>query len=248
MGAAHALAQTPEQGAPRGARLSLVKPAVDRRALRAARILSTFAGDYLSLDVRDARQLQKLYGWQPEASLMLGVRSVPGTIEKLVLLSELKKIVGDGEELPAGFYTEGDALRFECETRYGLILQVWRRWPVGLMYYRHAGDVRPRWISSANHPTGTAAVASVHCVGVAEDTRAFMVGHTLEAMAVSVRQRVAAVGFNGAAVSNVPAQLFEAFPNLRGVVLAMSDPPPRLERELIDAGLGVTTWGGGELT
>lgn len=250
MGAALAHAHPPEQVEPARAHLSLVRPAVDRRALRVAGIINTFVDDYLSLDARDARQLQKLYGWQPEASLMLGVRSVPGHVQRLVLLSELKQIVGGGE-WPAGFYTEGDSLRFECETRYGLLLQVWRKWPVGLVYYRHPADTRPRWISSANHPTGTAATASVHCHAMREDSadvsRVFMVSHTLEAMAVAIKQDVSTVAFNGAAVSNVPAQMFEAFPKLRGVVLAMPDAPPRLERELRDAGLSVNQWGGGSL-
>jgi hypothetical protein len=251
MAAALAHAHPPEQVEPARAHLSLVKPAVDRRALRAAWIINTFASDYLSLDARDARQLEKLYGWQPEASLMLGVRSVPGHVVKLVLLSELKQLVGDCDEWPAGFWMEGDALRFECETRYGLILQVWRRWPVGLMYYRHPGDKHPRWVSSATRETGTAAVASVHCQAMKEDhaevSRVFMVSHTLEAMAVAIKQGVSCVAYNGTAVASVPAQLFEGFPKLRGVVLAMPDAPPRLERELRDAGLSVTTWGGGEL-
>lgn len=66
-------------------------------------------------------------------------------------------------------------------------------------------------------------------------------------MAVAVKQGVSTIGFNGAAVASVPAQLFEAFPSLKGVCLAMSDPSPRLEKELRDAGLGVTFWKGGEL-
>jgi hypothetical protein len=77
--------------------------------------------------------------------------------------------------------------------------------------------------------------------------RAFMVGHTLESMAVAIKQGVSTIGYNGAAVASVPSQVFESFPRLRGVCLAMSDPPPRLERELRDAGLNVTFWEGGEL-
>ena len=225
-----------------------VRPRPTARDLRLAWALDTFS-DWLPLHECDARQLRKHFGWSPEDSLRVGVRSVPSAVVALVLCSELRQLVGDGDAWPAGFYVEpsSGALRFDCERSYGFIVPVWRRRPVGLQHYRHAKDGRPRWITSASRPRGTAAVASVHCHGTAEDERVFMVAHTLEAMAVSVRQRVAAVGYNGAAVSAVPAQLFETFPKLRGVVLSMADPPPRLERELRDAGLSVPTWGGGAL-
>lgn len=230
-------------------RLSLVLPKADRPALRAAHILSTFT-DWLSLTEADARQLQRHFGLSPDVAQRLGIKSVPSCVVGLVLCGELKQLVGDGE-WPAGFYVEGESLRFDCETRYGLILQVWRRWPVGLQFYRHVRDERPRWISSADHPTGTSAVASIHCQAMKREPagveRAFLVDHTMRALAVAVRHGVSTVGLNGAAASSVPAQLFESFPGLRGVVAALSEPHPRLERELTDAGLSVCRWEGGEL-
>jgi hypothetical protein len=241
---------------PDGARpqLTLVKhepPAYSARDLRTARVLDVFLEQCLSLDVRDARQLQKLFGWLPDFSLRYGARSVPSHVASLVVCSELRKIVGDSDEWPAGFYTEGGLLKFDCETRYGLIIPVWRKWPVALHYYRHAKDERPRWITSVSRETGQAAVASVHCHPMlqepAEVTKAFLVDHTLRAMAVAVKHKVSTVAYNGAAVGNLPAQMFEAFPKLRGVVVAMTDPPPRLEKELKAAGLGVGHWRGGEL-
>lgn len=242
-----AYSHTPQAPPPRGALLSLVKRRMPRD-LRTAYVLDAFVNECLTLDERDGRQLEKHFGWSPEASVMLGLRSVPGPVSALVLASELRRIVGDSDEWPAGFYTDPEtgALKLDAP-RYGLLVAVWRKWPVGLQHYRSAADPRPRWLSSAAHETGTAASASVHCVGTAEDERVVMVSHTLEAQAVAIRHKVAAVGFNGAAAGNVPAQLFEAFPRLRGVVMAMADPPRRLEGELRAAGLGVSNWGGGSL-
>jgi hypothetical protein len=223
------------------------------RDLRAARVLDVFIEQCLSLDERDARQLLKRFGWQPQASLRLGVRSVPSDVAALVVCSELRRIVGDSDEWPSGFYVDpaSNLLRFDLPKTYGLILPVWRRWPVGLMYYRHVGDARPRWITSASRETGTAAVASIHAQAMKQEPgeveRVLMLSHTLEAMAVAIRHKVSTVGFNGASVSATPVQLFESFPKLKGVVMAMSDAPPRLERELRDAGLNVTSWMGGEL-
>jgi hypothetical protein len=234
-------------------RLALVMPNVDRRALRTAWVLDVFIEQCLSLDRRDARQVEKAFGWQPEASLRLGVRSAPSEVHSLVTCAELRRIVVDSDEWPAGFYVDpaSNLLRFDLQKSYGLILPVWRKWPMGLQWYRHAKDERPRWISSASRETGTAAVASVHCQAMKREPAAvesvFMVTHTLEAMAVAIRQGVSAVGYNGAAAASVPAQMLEAFPALRGVVMAMKDPPPRLERELRDAGLSVTSWEGGAL-
>jgi hypothetical protein len=65
--------------------LALVKPSLDRRALRTARVLNVFVEECLSLDVRDARQLQKAFGWKPKASLRLGVRSAPSDVYSLVV-------------------------------------------------------------------------------------------------------------------------------------------------------------------
>jgi hypothetical protein len=235
-------------------RLMLIKPeppAYSKRDLRTARVLDVFLEQCLSLDQRDARQLQKQFGWLPAFSLRYDVRSVPSRVAMLVVCSELRKIVGESDEWPAGFYAEDGLLKFDCETRYGLAVAVWRRWPVGLMYYRHAGDERPRWITSASRETGAAAVASVHCHPMLQEpaqvTKALLVDHTLKAMAVAVKHKVSCVAFNGASVGNVPAQMLEGFPGLRGVVMAMTDAPPRLERELRDAGLHVSVWGGGEL-
>lgn len=244
---------TPEQAeAPRGARLSLVKPSSRPmpRALRMAGMLSTFH-DWLSLAERDARQIEKHLGWPPEMSLRLGVRSTPGNVTSLVLCSELRGVYGDSDEWPAGFYvTPSGALNFNAP-RYGLILPVWRRWPVALQAYRHAADPRPRWASSADHETGASAVSSVHCHAMLqapeEVARVFVVGHTLEAMATAVKQGVSCVGLNGTPAWAVAAQMFEAFPNLTGVVLAAADPGGRLEGELQAAGLAVTLWEGGAL-
>jgi hypothetical protein len=255
MTAALAYSPTPETYATPRPPLTLVKP--ERRPmprdLRAARVLSLFVADCLSLDQRDARQLQKAFGWQPEASLRLGVRSVPSEVAALVVCSELRRMVGESDEWPAGFFVDpaSNLLRFDCEKTYGLILPVWRKWPVGLMYYRHTKDERPRWITSASRETGTAAVASIHAQAMKQEPseveRVLMLSHTLEAMAVAIRHKVSTVGFNGASVPATPAQLFESFPRLKGVVMAMKDAPPRLERELRDAGLNVTSWMGGEL-
>ena len=223
------------------------------RELRAAGILSTFH-EWLPLYVRDARELLKHFGWNPaEVSLGMGVRSVPSDVRRLVLCSELRLLVGDSDEWPAGFYVDPDsgALRFDWERRYGLLVLVWRHWPVALQYYRHARDEHPTWVSSASHPSGSAATASVHCQAAGvfheEVKSVYLVDHTLRAMALAMRHCVPAAGYNGAAVSSVPAQLFEAFPKLSGVVLAMSAPPARLESELRAAGLGVSAWKGGEL-
>lgn len=230
-------------------RLSVVRSM--SRELRVARVLDVFTEECLSLDARDARQLEKVYGWSAQASLRLGVRSVPSHVAGLVVCSELRRIVGDSDEWPAGFYLEGGLLRFDCPREYGLVVPVWRRWPVGLQYYRHAQDERPRWITSASRETGTAAVASIHCQASMSEprevTRAFVVEDTLRSMAVALKYGVACVGLNGAAVSKVPAQMFEAFAKLGAVVLAVKDAPPRLERELRDAGLNVTFWNGGAL-
>ena len=229
--------------------LSLVRPRPPARDLRAAYVFSTFF-DWLGLSESHARAFGKRFGWSPETSLCLGIRSAPSHVEKLVLLSELKQLVGDSDAWPPGFYTEGDALRLDCETRFGLILQVWRRVPVALQFYSHL-DALPRWITSSAHPTGSAVTASIHAHAMMQDAaevkRVFVVDHTLHALAVAVRHRVSTVGLNGVAVGSVPAQLFESFPSLRGVVLALAEPHPRLERELTDAGLSVREWEGGEL-
>jgi hypothetical protein len=223
------------------------------RDLRTARVLDVFHEQCLTLDQRDSRQLQKAFGWQPEASLRFGVRSVPSDLAALIICSELRRMVGDSDEWPAGFYVDpaSNLLRFDCAKSYGLILPVWRKWPVGLMYYRHTKDERPRWITSASRETGTSAVASIHAQamrqGPGEVERVMMVEDTLKSMAVAIKHKVSVVAHNGASVSGTPAQLFESFPNLKGVVLAMKDAPPRLERELRDAGLNVTSWMGGEL-
>jgi hypothetical protein len=247
---AHAPANE-ESRTPRGSHLQLVKPQSRPmpRELRMAGALSTFA-DWLSLDVRDARQVEKHLGWSPEMSLRLGLRSTPGPVTSLVLCSELRQVFG-GDEWPAGFYvTESGALNFNAP-RYGLIVPVWRKWPAALQLYRHVGDTRPRWVSSADHETGASAVASIHAHAMKqapeEVTRAFVVSHTLEAMAVAIKHEVSTVGLNNVSAWCAPAQLFESFPSLRGVVLAMSDVPPRLERELQDAGLAVSIWKGGAL-
>jgi hypothetical protein len=231
---------------------SLVWPRPTARDLRLAWALDIFA-DWLPLYERDVRQLQKHLGWSPEDSLRMGVRSVPSAVVALVLCSELRQFVGDGDAWPAGFYVEpsSGALRFDCEKSYGLIIPVWRRWPVALQLYGHAQDSRPTWITSASREIGAAAVASIHAAPVAEDPDSvelvFLVEHTLRAMAVAARHGVSAAGLNGASASAVPAQLFEAFPRLRGLVTALPDVPPRLERELAEAGLSVRRWEGGEL-
>lgn len=231
---------------------SFVRPRPTTRDLRLAWALDTFA-DWLPLYKRDARQLRKHFGWSPEDALRMGVRSVPSAVVALVLCSELRQLVGDGDAWPAGFYVEpsSGALRFDCEKSYGLIVPVWRRWLVALQLYRHAQDPRPTWITSASRETGAAAMASIHAVPMAEEPdsveRVFLVDHTLRAMAVAAHHGVSAAGLNGASAPAVPAQLFEAFPKLCGIVMALPDVPPRLERELAEAGLSVRRWEGGEL-
>lgn len=170
---------------PRPPSLSLVRPQVDRRALGTARVYDTFIEDCLSLDERDARQLQKVFGWHPQFSLRYGVRSALSGVYSLIVCAELRRIVGNADEWPAGFWLDpsSNLLKFDLEKSYGLIVPVWRKWPVGLQFNRHVKDPRPTWITSASRETGTAAIASVHCHAMktepAEVERAFIVGHTL---------------------------------------------------------------------
>jgi len=236
--------------------LSLVpKTSTGRLDLLQARALDYFVRDCLALNVSDARQLKKAFGWDEQLSLGLCIRSAPTEVYRLIGCAAVRAEMCDLDAWPAGFYVDdANILRFHLEKRYGLVVPVVRRWVRGLQYYRHAKDEQPRWITSASRPTGSPALASIHVADATsgarkpdEETKAFLVDHTLKAMAVTALHNLTAVAFNGVSLRTLTAQLFDSLPCLRGVVVAMKEPPAMLEKALCDDGLSVTFWKGGEL-
>jgi hypothetical protein len=248
-----ALHVIPSPGPPR---LTLVpKSGTSRLELLQARALDFFMRECLALNESDARQLEKAFGWDAQLSFGLGVRSVPSDVFRLIGCAAVRAELCDLDVWPPGFYTDdSDTLRFDLDKKYGLVVPVVGRWIRGLQYYRHAKDDSPVWISSASRPTGSHMVASIHVAdsasirqGPEEAERVFLVNHTLEAMAVCVHHRVSCAALNGVSLRSLPAQLLDALPNLRAVVVALKEPYPTLERELKDASLSVTFWEGSEL-
>jgi hypothetical protein len=239
-------------------------PKAERRADSSAILDQLLA--WLTLDKWHAKELRKVLGLSAHAALGLGVRSCPSQVSKLIVCSELRAKFGDAPERVAGFYVEDvepagddplddfgetarDALRLNTPA-HGLVVRVCRGVTRGLQLYRHAKDERPRWLTSAELPGDVRAKASIHVQGsrVGNATgKAFLVSHTLEAMAVALAHGQCAVALNGVSLRALPAQLFEVLPNLRGVMVAMKDAPPRLAEELKSAGLAVTFWEGGDL-
>jgi hypothetical protein len=222
--------------------------------------------DQLPLYDSEARALTKAFGWDSFTSLYLKMRSAPSFVARILACGALREEFGDRDKLPAGFYYEptntsiGDelddfgelppeTLRFNCPPR-GLLVPVRRGTLRGLQYYRFPKDERPRWITTCDLPAGSSQVASIHVHGrmVGNKTgKAFLVANSLEAYAVALRYHQCAVALNNASLHSLPAQLFEALPMLRGIVIAIKEPPSRLTQELTAMGVSVNFWKGGEL-
>jgi hypothetical protein len=222
--------------------------------------------DSISLYKHDARALEKAFGWNALACQWFKMRSAPNFFNRLFACAALTERFGDRLAWPAGFYVEptctsvedelsdfgelpAESLKFNSP-RHGLLVRVCRVVTRGIQVYRHPKDDRPRWITSADLSGGRSQTASIHVQGslVGKQTgKAVLVANSLEAYAVAHRYRQCAVALNGVSLRTLPAQLFEALPTLRGLVVAMKEPPPRLSEELSGMGIAVNFFKGGDL-
>jgi hypothetical protein len=112
----------------------------------------------------------------------------------------------------------------------------------GWLYYKHASDNAPRWVSSFHLPGGCKVQPSLHVVKPKYAARTgvcLLVAHPLEAEESAYGGFVSIVAVNGVTPSALVSQLQDEWPTLRGVTLCLDEVSPFLTRALQSAGLKV---------
>jgi hypothetical protein len=196
--------------------------------------------DCFALNQADARAIERQWGIAPERAQALGIRSINHGIGGFVILeAAVQRRFGYRLDYPAGFYLDGERVRI-CFPERGLIVPCRDRrgFTQALLHYKHPGDSKPYWISSAKHG-GAKAVPSLHIAGPTNADGSGIVvltAHALQAEAIQKGGSITVVGVNGCTPSAVVGQLRTAYPALRGVILDL-EPEPTLCHALTGAGL-----------
>jgi hypothetical protein len=170
------------------------------------------------------------------------LRSAPHAVARLFAAHAVWRRFGDQSGHCSPLYKDADGMKLSAPA-HGLIMPVVRGGLVrSWLYYKHAGDAAPRWVSSSHLPGGCKVLPSIHVVKSECATRSrvcLIVGHALEAEAVAVAGIETVIGWNNVTPAAGLAQLQSEWPELAGVTLALDEPQPFLTRALHNAGLRV---------
>jgi hypothetical protein len=200
------------------------------------------AFDYFSLAARDAEKVAELYELTPADLHALGLRSAPSEVARIMASCAIRQRFGDQSGHLAPLYNDGDGMKIYAPA-HGLIFPVrrgglTRTW----LRYQYPADRAPRWVSSSRLPNGCKVVPSIHVVRpefAARSGVCLLVSHALEAQEAAAGGFVSAVGLNGVTPSALVSQLFDEWPSLRAVTLALDEVSPFLTRALQSAGVKV---------
>ena len=203
----------------------------------------TCALKFFSLDEPDARKVAEVYeGFTPADLHTLGLRSAPSEVARIFAACAVRERFCDQSGHVAPLYNDGDGMKVYTPS-HGLIFPVRRG---GLMRawlnYKSPKDNAPRWVSSSHLANGCKVLPSIHAVKPELATRSgvcLLVAHALEADEAARGAYVSAVALNGVTPSALVSQLFDEWPDLRAVTLALDEVSPFLTRALQHAGLKV---------
>jgi hypothetical protein len=203
---------------------------------------------------RDARKVAETFGLIDAGSTpeqiasacshlyVSGLRSAPRGVAIIFAECGVRRRFCHPHEFLAPFYHDGEMIRLNLPT-HGLIMPVVRTGLVrAWLHYKHPADDAPRWVTSSHKPRGAKARPSIHTVspGYADEKGiAVLVGHALEAEAMSRGGVTSYAAVNNVSASTLVIQLREQWPALRGVVMATDDPMAAHVRQLRLAGLQV---------